>query len=203
MRRYGLVAPDRRTPAARLPHWETAIALCLAALTSTSTGARADSDPKRCGGVDFDAKRPLVASRISARPHVNFIKDSDEDPACPSNKEACRKKTYVVPGDIVLNGRVYGTFTCVAYQSFHTRKQNWTKGWMPTSSLTPAEPMPSPKTADWIGDWSHPGGMIAISAGDGGKLKIEGEHIHVGAQSVHSGVLGAVAEPAQGMIAFV
>jgi hypothetical protein len=40
----------------------------------------------------------------------------------------------------VLTGRTQGAFTCVAYQSFHRRKQNWTTGWLPTSSLAPVEP---------------------------------------------------------------
>ena len=62
--------------------------------------------------------------------------------------------------------------------------------------------MSSPKTSDWIGSWSHPGGTISISGGDGGRLSIEGEHTYPAA-GVHSGVLGAVVAPPQGMIAFV
>jgi hypothetical protein len=164
--------------------------------------ALADSDPNVCLGVDFDVKRPLVASRISARSHVNFIKGSDDDAACPTDREGCRKKAYLVPGDVVLAGRVQGAFTCVSYQSLHTRKQNWTNGWLPTKSLTPVEPMSSPKAADWIGSWSHPGGTISISRGDGGKLSIEGEHTYPAALNVHSGVIGATVAPMQGMIAF-
>lgn len=180
------------------------ILLVFAGLTcGLSLLARAESDPKACSGVDFEVKRPLVVSRVSARPHVNFIKGSDDDAACPADKEICRKKVYLVPGDIVLSGRAHGAFTCISYQSFRTRKQSWTTGWLPTSSLTRMEPMSSPKASDWIGSWSHPGGTISISGGDGGKLSIEGEHTYPAAQSVHSGVLGAVVEPQQGMIAFV
>ena len=98
---------------------------------------RGESDPNACRGIDFDTKRPLVASRITARPHVNFVKGADDDAACPADKEACRKKAFLVPGDVVLTGRAQGTFTCVAYQSFHTRKQNWATGWLPTASLMP------------------------------------------------------------------
>lgn len=176
------------------------VSVCLA--FSLALPARADTDPNACRGIDFDVKRPLVASRVSARPHVNFIKGSDDDAACPTGKEACRKKAYVVPGDIVLTGRVQGAFTCVSYQSFRTRKQNWTAGWLPTSSLTPIAPMPAPKAVDWIGSWSHPGGTISISRGEGGKLSIEGEHTYPAAQNVHSGVLGATIAPTQGVIAF-
>jgi hypothetical protein len=168
-----------------------------------SMPVRGESDPNACRGIDFDTKRPLVASRITARPHVNFVKGADDDAACPADKEACRKKAFLVPGDVVLTGRAQGTFTCVAYQSFHTRKQNWATGWLPTASLMPVEPMSSPKTADWIGSWSHPGGTISISRGEGGMLSIEGEQTYPAAGGAHSGVLGAAVAPAQGMIAFV
>src|SRR5262245_61043669 len=103
--------------------------------------ALADSDPNACRGVDFHMKRPLVASRVSVRPHVNFVKGPDDDAACPADKDACRKKAYLVPGDVVLTSRAQGAFTCASYQSFHTRKQNWTVGWLQSSSLTPLEPM--------------------------------------------------------------
>ena len=176
------------------------VPMCL--VFGLAISARADTDPKACRGVDFDAKRPLVASRITAKPHINFIKGSDDDAACPANKETCRKKAYLVPGDVVLTGRAEGAFTCVAYQSSHSRKQDWTTGWLPTSSLTRIEPMAAPKTADWIGSWSHPGGNISISRGQGGKLSIEGEHTFPAAQNVHSGVLGATVAPVQGVIAF-
>src|SRR5262245_52188163 len=85
----------------------------LAGLTGgVAVPARAEPDPKACHGIDFDAKRPLVAAKVSTRPHVNFIKGSDDDPVCPADKEACRKKTYLVPGDAVLIGRVRGAFAC-------------------------------------------------------------------------------------------
>jgi hypothetical protein len=168
--------------------------LVLGCIASFALPALANSDPNACRGVDFDVKRPLVASRISVRPHVNFVKGSDDDAACPADKkDACRKKAYLVPKDVVLTGRARGAFTCASYQSFHTRKQNWTVGWLPTSSLTPLEPMGSPKAADWIGTWSHPGGTISIK---------RGEHTYPAAQNVHTGVLGASVIPTQGMIAF-
>jgi hypothetical protein len=156
--------------------------LVLGCMACFALPALADSDPNACRGVDFDMKRPLVASQISVRPHVNFVKGSDDDGACPTDKDVCRKKAYLVRGDVVFSGRAQDAFTCASYQSFHTRKQNWTVGWLPTSSLTPLEPMGSPKAADWIGTWSHPRGTISIKHSDGGKLSIEGEHIYPAAQ---------------------
>ena len=176
--------------------------LVLGCIACFALPALAESDPNACRGIDFDMKRPLVASRISVRSHMNFVKGSDHDAACPADKDACRKKAYLAPGDVVLTGRAQGAFTCASYQSLHTRKQNWTVGWLPTASLTPLQPMGSPKAADWIGTWSHPGGTISIKRGDGGKLSIEGEHTYPAAQNVHTGVLGATVVPSQGMIAF-
>ncbi|HEV8466255.1 MAG TPA: hypothetical protein VGQ63_14795 [Pseudolabrys sp.] len=69
---------------------ECSIPLVFAGLTcGLSHLARAESDPKACRGVNFEVKRPLVVSRVSARPHVNFIKGSDDDAACPADKEIC------------------------------------------------------------------------------------------------------------------
>ncbi|MGB6348764.1 MAG: hypothetical protein WBG10_01930, partial [Pseudolabrys sp.] len=164
-------------------------------------GVRAD-DANICLGADFDAQRPLIAAKITARPHVYLIKGADDDPACPSLKDVCQEQAYLVPGDIVLSGRTQGAFTCVSYQSFHTRMPDWTNGWLPTSSLSRVAPMRAPKAADWIGSWSHPGGTISISLGTGGKLSIAGEHTYAAKLNVHSGVLGADVQPAQGMIAF-
>src|SRR5262245_8608413 len=81
--------------------------LVLGCMVSFSLPALADSDPNVCRGVDFDIKRPLVASRISARPHVNFVKGADDDAACPADNNACRKKAYLVPGDLVLTSRAH------------------------------------------------------------------------------------------------
>ena len=102
----------------------------------------------------------------------------------------------------MLTGHAQGVFTCVAYQSFHTRKQNWTTGWLPTSSVTPVAPMLSPKIADWVGSWSHPGGTISVLRGKNGTLSIEGEQTYPAPGGAHSGVLGAAVAPTQSMIAF-
>ena len=164
--------------------------------------ARADPDPNMCLGVDFDAQHPLVVSKIVAASRVYFVKGSEDDTACPADTEACRKKAYLIPGDLVLTGRGRDRFTCVAYQSPLARKQDWTNGWLPASALAPVAPMSSPQASDWVGTWSHAGCHISISRGEGGKLSIEGEQIYPAAQNVHTGVIGAVARPSGGTIAF-
>ena len=60
-----------------------------------------------------------------AAPRVNFIKSPYDDDfkaeSCPAT-DACRKKSYLVTGDLVLTGKTRGEFTCVAYQSPPSKK---------------------------------------------------------------------------------
>jgi len=163
-------------------------------------------DPHNCNGVDWDDKRALVVSQVTAQPRINFIKSPYDDDfkaeACPAVTDACRKKSYLVTGDLVLVGRTLGDFTCVTYQSPQAKKQIWTTGWLPSTALSPVKPMPSPKTTDWTGTWDHPGGSIEITRGARGKLKIEGEMVVPGAQDTHTGEIEAQASPKDDTLAF-
>jgi hypothetical protein len=121
----------------------------------------------RRGGVEGDrAKRRC--------PRVNFIKSPYDDDlkaaTCPADTAACRQKSYLVAGDLVLTGQSLGPFTCVTYQSPQARQPSVTTAWLPASALTPVAPMASPKLSDWTGAWSHPFGKIRISPGEGGKV---------------------------------
>jgi len=64
MKGIGPVVPAGRTVAVNL----LMPLMCLA--FGLALPARADSDPNACRGIDFDVKRPLVASRISV--HKGF-----------------------------------------------------------------------------------------------------------------------------------
>jgi hypothetical protein len=165
-------------------------------------------DPNNCNGTEVDGDSlALIVSKVTAAPRVNFIKSPYDDDfkadGCPSHTEACRKKSFLVSGDLVLVGRTQGDFTCVEYQSPLAKKQIWTTGWLPSAALTPVAPMPSPKTSDWIGTWYHPGGSIAIKSGDGGRLSIEGGMTVPTANDFHNGDFKAQAAPQNGSIALV
>lgn len=183
-------------------------ALLLGAVVIAGSASAYDAyDPNNCNGVDWNDKRALVVSQVIARPRINFIKSPYDDDfnarTCPASTETCRKKSYLVPGDLVLAGKTQGAFTCVAYQSPLARKQIWANGWVPSSAVTPVNPMPSPAMSDWTGTWVHPGGEITISRGNGGKLSIEGEMIVPTLHDAHTGELQANATPQKDTIAFV
>jgi hypothetical protein len=185
------------------------IAVCALALVliAGSASAYESNDPGNCNGIDWDNKRPQVVQKVIARPRVQFYKSPYDDEftatACPADTEACRRKSYLVTGDLVLAGKRRGAFTCAIYQSPIAKKPIWAKGWLPTSALTTVPPMSSPKLSDWIGTWLHPGGEITISRAHGRKLSIEGEMIVPAANDSHTGELRATVTPEKDTIAFV
>ncbi|MGA7197665.1 hypothetical protein [Roseiarcus sp.] len=163
--------------------------------------APAAADSEFCHGVDFDIKRPLVVSRVTAPARVYFVRGADENASCPSDAPACRRPDYLLSGDLVLMGKTHPPHVCVAFQSPLARKQDWTNGWLPASTLMPVAPSPAPKDSDWTGEWVHPGGSITIAEG-GGMLKVDGLQTYPALLNVHTGVLNATVRPAHDMIAF-
>jgi hypothetical protein len=186
-----------------------AIGLLLGAVLFAGSASAYDAnDPGNCLGADWDDSRALVVSKVTAEPRINFIKSPYDDDfkaeSCPAATNACRKSSYLVPGDLVLVGRSQGAFTCVSYRSPLAKKPIWTTGWLPSAALTPVAPMASPKASDWIGSWDHPHGGVEIKRGGiGGRLRIEGEMAVPGAQDVHTGAIEAQVMPATDTIAFL
>jgi hypothetical protein len=178
-----------------------------AVLLATSASAYDAYDPANCNGVDWNDQRPLVVSKVTSAPRVNFIKSPYDDDftaaSCPAATDACRKTSYLVSNDLVLTGKTRGDFTCVVYQSLSAKKRNWSAGWVPNAALAPVAPMPSPQQADWLGAWTIPGGSIEIKRAAGGKLHIMGEMVVPGAQDAHNGVIEARAMAVNGTVAFV
>ena len=180
--------------------------LLVAVLMAGSASAYDPNDPNNCIGAEWDDKRAVVVSRVIARPRVNFIKspydDEQKAETCPADNAACRKKSYLVAGDLVLTGQSRGPFTCVTYQSPQARQPVLTTGWLPGSALTPVAPVPSPKLSDWTGTWSHPFGTIRISAGESGKVSIDGVMLVPARREMRNAVLQANVTPENDTIAF-
>jgi hypothetical protein len=180
--------------------------LLFTVLSAGSASAYDPYDPHNCNGFDWDDNRALVVQKVTAKPRVNFIKSPYDDDfkaeACPADTEACRRKSYLVTGDLVLTGKTLGAFTCIAYQSPRAKKQIWATGWLPSTALTPVAPMASPKISDWLGTWYHPGGGVEITRGDGGKLHIEGVMVVPAGRDTNNGVFKADVLPQDDIMAF-
>jgi hypothetical protein len=183
------------------------ISLFLGALLfATSAAAYEANDPANSLGVDWDEAQPLTVAKVTAKARVNFVKSPYDDDfkadGCPASTVACRKKSYLVTGDLVLVGKTRGAFTCVAYQT--PNKPTWSNGWMLSSALASVAPMTAPAVSDWLGDWDQPHAGIEIKPGGiGGRLQIEGIAAFKGAQDVHTGVIEAQVMPDKDSIAFL
>ena len=109
-----------------------------AVLFAGSASAYDAEDPANCNGAGSDDNLVLVVSKVTAEPRVNFVKSPYDDDfkaeSCPAATEACRRKSYLVPGDLVLVGKTRGPFTCVSYQSPLAKKQIWANGWLPSAA---------------------------------------------------------------------
>ncbi len=185
----------------------TTIGLALGIILSAGSASAYDAeDPHNCGGLDWNDKRAVVVSKVTASPRVNFVKSPYDDDfkaaSCPAATDACTKKSYLITGDLALGGRTLGDFTCISYQSPLAKQRQWTVGWLPRSALTPVAPLPSPRLSDWTGTWDQPAASIEITQGKNGKLHIVGEVAMKGAREVHTGEIDALVIPKGDTIAF-
>jgi hypothetical protein len=180
-----------------------AVAIALATLAAAAP-AFAEEAAADCMGFDFDAKKPVMISRIEATaPKAFFMRGASDNASCPADTAACRGHAYLVPGDIVLTGKTHGAYTCVAFQSLRDKAQIWANGWVASASLAPVAPAAAPQVADWTGTWSHTGGEIKIKPAKNGKLSIVGEHTYPVAGGVRTGDIAADVKPEGGVVAFV
>jgi hypothetical protein len=166
------------------------------------------NDVRNCIGVEWDDKRALSVAKVTARERVNFVKSPYDDEfkaaTCPAATDTCRKKSYLVTGDLVLVGKTQGDFTCVAYQMPAAKRAIFTEGWLPSAALTPVAPAASTAMSDWIGNWEHPHGGIEIKGGGiGGRLQVEGFMLVPTARDFHNGAISAQVMPAKDSIAFM
>lgn len=142
------------------------------------------AEPGVCAGVITygEESGPLRVMRVeSAAPKVHFIENrSKAKPACPAEGEACQRKGFVVPGDVVLApARSAALIPCVSYISPGAKRVKGmfpeTSGYLPASALKEV-PGVAPQPGEWLGKWSRNAeAEITIAMGQGGKLKVEGE----------------------------
>jgi hypothetical protein len=179
---------------------------CLAmslAMLSATLSAHVQSAANDCDGLDFDVAKPVVVAKvISVAPQVHYVKGPTENPSCPADIAACRSDAYLSPGDLVLANNLRAPYTCVTHQSLQATQQIWSNGWFPSASLASVAPLRTPRPADWIGTWSHPGGEIRIEPADKGKLAILGFQAYPGTQNEHTGAMQAQAAPSGATLGF-
>ena len=190
------MACDPSACARRLIGSVVALVGLMVVLPASAQEAGAD-----CARFTFDAREPTALARIATTaPKAYFVRGRSDDASCPADTAACRTKSYLVSGDLVLTGATRGAFTCVTYQN--VRSGFITSGWIASASLAVAASAPAAQPADWAGTWRQPGGRIVIKPAPNGALAITGEHSYPVAGGVRSTEIAARAVPANGILAF-
>lgn len=135
-----------------------------------------------CSGVvAYGEESAVKLMRVeSANPRVNFIENrSKEKPACPAETDACKRKGFVVPGDVVLAPAKPAPVICTSYIAPGAKQVKGvfteTSGYLPASVLKDV-PLGAPKLEEWAGKWSRSAeAEITIASAAGGKLKVAGQ----------------------------
>lgn len=148
-------------------------------------GAPALAEEGYCSGVvSFgDESSPLRLMRVETpAAKVHFVENRTKTkPTCPAMGEACQRKGFVVPGDVVLAvvPKTPEPFACVSYVSPGAKRVKGmfrgTDGYLPANALKDMATA-APQPGEWLGKWSRDAEAdIEISALPGGKLKVKGE----------------------------
>jgi hypothetical protein len=128
-----------------------------------AAAARAEPAPITCDL--FQMSQPGRAQVIGAG-RLHFIKDGE---GCPDETASCQKRSYVMPGDVLLTGVDDDGFTC-AYFPNHARGV-W--GWVKSDRLQTLPAFPTPTLADWAGVWTDDNDTVRLRP-QGGQLVAEG-----------------------------
>jgi hypothetical protein len=161
----------------------SAFAALFGLLSLSASPAAAQAEMRVCltGPVANGEDVPLRLLRVKDNePRTHFVADQDPSkPNCPGPGEACKRRGFLLPDDVVIAGPEINGYNCVTYLSPDAKKLKGkvaeTNGFLPSGALSIVPLMP-PKPADWIGTWTRTEeGEITIKALAGGKLRVDGE----------------------------
>jgi hypothetical protein len=155
-------------------------------------------------------------ARVTGADMLYFVEDAfycDKDkrkdpcPVCPSDAAACRAKSYVVPGDLVITARSFKGYRCVLYRN--ESNVAGSAGYVPESRL---EVLPAAEVTqrDWLGAWRMGDDSITLSP-KGDKLSARGEAYWPSANpslkerpgGPNTGEMSGVAAPKGNQVVFV
>lgn len=131
--------------------------------------------------------------------------DKKDCPVCPRD-EACRSKTYLIPGDLVITAQSFGGHRCVL---FHNPKNHQDyAGYLPEERLA-LQPAQEVSFKDWPGEWRNGDNYIRLRA-RGEKLVAKGEAFWPSANpsrkdapgGPHLGEMSGAAAPAGDKVSF-
>jgi hypothetical protein len=117
------------------------------------------------------ARLDMTLGKVRPKARIYFYSDSDKA-RCPAPIESCRRKAYLMPGDVVLLGEIRDPMVFAAFANGKTM----TEGWLPRTAVVPM-PAPPSKAIAWHGAWVRDDEAdIDIKSGaQAGTLHLEGQ----------------------------
>ncbi|MEL7691776.1 hypothetical protein [Citromicrobium bathyomarinum] len=127
----------------------------------------AQAEDTTCRNGLFADGEGFRQARVTAK-RAFFYEDTD---GCPT-ADACRTRSYVIAGDIlVVDGRQGGGFVC----AFYPNDGGGTAGWLRMEDLAVLPPDAHPSPQAWLGDWTSNGNPEVTIGEKYGRLSIVGE----------------------------
>lgn len=184
-------------------------------LTVIATTASAEEAPNCRNGIFVEEGVAYGLARVTGGDRLSFIEDAyycDKEkqkapcPICPSEDAACRSKSYLIPGDLVITARSFKGYRCILYRN--EKDFAGSAGYVPENRLE-ALPAATVTQKDWLGEWRMGDDSITLRA-RGAKLAASGVAYWPSANpspkevpgGPHMGQMSGVAAPMGDRIAF-
>lgn len=91
-----------------------------------------------------------VLVEVKPGPKRYFHADISDKSGCPAAGTACRRRAFVVAGDLLVGGETRGGFTYATYTAPDGRT---TEGWVETAAIRRIDP-PAANVDSWLGAWA-------------------------------------------------
>ena len=128
----------------------------LAVLCTVPGVAWADSAAPNCRQLLWGSSGPEYrAAKVVGAPRTYFRTD---EPPCPAETAACRKRAYVLPGDMVLVAGTTGPYVCALFPGKHDDVTGYV---LQTELAVQSPPTATPLSA-WTGKWADGDNTIML-----------------------------------------
>lgn len=124
----------------------------IALVLSTAGASHAlAQDAGDCRNGLFADQPTFATATVGGRDRLYFLEDRE---GCPGAGQACRTRSYLVPGDSVVISSIYNGFAC----GFFPNATGGTAGWLDTRFLLLDRRDTGQPRSAWLGAWQGSGG---------------------------------------------
>lgn len=176
----------------------------VVAASASAVRAESAQAPDCRNGIFVEDSVSYSLAKITGEGKVFFVEDIAP---CPNDTTACKMKSYLTLGDIVIAGRSFGGWRCVLYRD----QKNFagSAGYVPDSRIE-TRSATVVTTKDWLGTWRVGDDYIKLRKTRDGRLMAKGEAFWPSANpspkevpgGPHTGGMSGVATPSGNQVVF-